>query len=150
MLLKHSKWPYMKMTKERFLNFWFQSFSRMFTKYATYTNSLNRPEPHTSQPSLVIHKQIFKFHAFRNFKTRGIFSKLTCQRKKLDKVNRAGPSRPEFSRGLDRAGQVGVPAVGGLNFSMAQKKVQKSASWGTGASWGTKINPWTDDFFPIL
>ena len=44
----------------------------------------------------------------------------------------------------------GVPAVGGLKFSMPQKKVQKSASWGTGASWGTKINPWTDDFFPIL
>ena len=37
---------------------------------------------------------------------------------------------------------IGVPAVGGLKFSMAQKKVQKSASW------GTKINPWTADFFP--
>ena len=65
----------------------------------------------------------------------------------------------------------GVPAVGGLKFSMAQKKVQKSAtwgkcqlaevpvgggasggsaSWGTRASWGTKFNPWTDDFFLIL
>ena len=60
----------------------------------------------------------------------------------------------------------GVPAVGGLKFSMAQKKVQKSASWGkcqlgevpvggsaswgTRASWGTKFNPWTDDFFQIL
>ena len=40
----------------------------------------------------------------------------------------------------------GVPAIGGLKFSMAQKKVQKSASWGKGqlgevpvgggASWG--------------
>ena len=29
----------------------------------------------------------------------------------------------------------GVPAVGGLKFSMAQQKVQKSASWGS-ASWG--------------
>ena len=35
----------------------------------------------------------------------------------------------------------GVPAVGGLKFSMAQKKDRKSASW------GTKFNPWTDDFF---
>ena len=49
----------------------------------------------------------------------------------------------------------GVPAVGGLKFSMAQKKFAKnaswgncqlgevpvggSASWGTGASLGTKI-----------
>ena len=47
----------------------------------------------------------------------------------------------------------GVPAVGGLKFSMAQKKVQKSASWGKcqlgevpvgesaswgSASWGTR------------
>ena len=35
--------------------------------------------------------------------------------------------------------QSGVPAVGGLKFSMAQQKVQKNASWGTSASWGTKI-----------
>ena len=49
-------------------------FSRMFTKYATYTNSLSRPEPHTSQPSLVIPKHRFaKFYAFRNYNTRGIF-----------------------------------------------------------------------------
>ena len=38
-------------------------------------------------------------------------------------------------------GLLGVPAVGGHKFSMAQKKVQKSASL------GTKFNPWTDDFF---
>ena len=55
----------------------------------------------------------------------------------------------------------GVPAVGGLKFSMAQKKSSKkcqlgdvpvgeSASWGTRASWGTKFNPWTYDFFLIL
>ena len=49
-------------------------FSRMFTKYATYTNSLSRPEPHTSKPSLVIPKHRFaKFYASRNYNTRGIF-----------------------------------------------------------------------------
>ena len=54
----------------------------------------------------------------------------------------------------------GTPAVGGLEFSMAQKKVLKSASWwkcqlgevpvGGSAIWGTKFNPWTNDFFLIL
>ena len=44
----------------------------------------------------------------------------------------------------------GVPAVGGLKFSMAQKKVQKSASWVTSASWGQKFNPWTDVFFNFV
>ena len=38
----------------------------------------------------------------------------------------------------------GVPAVGGLKFSMAQKNFARSASC------GQKFNPSTDDFFLIL
>ena len=46
----------------------------------------------------------------------------------------------------------GVPAVGGLKFSMAQKNFAKSASWGKFQLGevlvgGQQFNPWTDDFF---
>ena len=68
------------------------------------------------------------------------------------------PATQPFSLNFEK---FGVPAVGGLKFSMTQKKNSKkcqleevpvggSASWGTRASWGTKFNPWTDDFFPVL
>ena len=48
----------------------------------------------------------------------------------------------------------GIPAVGGLKFSIAQKlqklTVGGNASWGTSATWRSKFNPWTNNFFPIL
>ena len=44
----------------------------------------------------------------------------------------------------------GVPTVGGLEFSMTQKQLQKLPVGGQVPAWGQKFNPWTDDFFPIL
>ena len=89
--------------------------------------------------------------------------------KKYAAVPEKGSPRHRFSSGLDsrvQSDSVGdqlqftelnlnspnqvYRQLGDSNSQWHKKKVQKSASWGTRASWGTKFNPWTDDFFQIL